>query len=323
MEIVKHNTTISHANSFIEGVYDMNLIELRIFLSLLSKHKRGVNVFKEAIPLTLKDLELPIAKSTFSEQLSRLKKTTDRLSDIKFKFETDSTYQPLHIFTPVLDKDKKAISVKLSLEIQELVNIWTNNFTEADVETLMQIPTFTSYRIYMLLKQYQTWKSERVITLDDLRDMLKLSDQKSYEVYGNLKNRILKPAQEHLKSTDMSFELKEIKSGKAVRAVVFKFKKKDKRVIEVKQAELFSPTPEEPNSTVASTPVLTDKTTANAIRIMRERYEFTQAQIDRYISKLKPTVITKLHNSFQTNPPVLTKSTPSEWLVSKLEEKIK
>src|SRR5699024_8657253 len=53
--------------------------------------------------------------------------------------------------------------------------------------------------------------------------------QKSYEVYGNLKNRVIKPSIEELnQETDLSVELEEVKQGRQVVELIFKIASKKK-----------------------------------------------------------------------------------------------
>lgn len=214
-------TYISQSNTFVNGIYDMNITQLRVFLISLGKYKQGIDVFNSEFEIHISDLN--IDKGNASRQL---KAVVDTLADVKFKKNTASEYTIYGIFRkPSYKKMQGLIKVRLDDDIKEFVNVWTENFTIGEVNTLLHIPTFYSYRIYMMLKQYQTFKSQREISLDELRKILGLEDNTAYKLYGSIKQRILSVAQEHLKDTDMAFTFKECKTGKAVTSVIFSFKR--------------------------------------------------------------------------------------------------
>jgi plasmid replication initiation protein len=216
-----NRTYISQSNSFINGIYDMNITQLRVFLISLAKHKHGIDVFGNEFEIHLNDLN--VDKGNASKQL---KSVVDTLADIKFRKNTSQEYTVYGIFRkPSYKKKQGFIKVRLDDDIKEFVNIWTENFTISEVNTLLHIPTFYSYRIYMMLKQYQNFKTYREISIDELRKVLGLENNKSYKLYGSIKQRILSVAQEHLKDTDMAFTFKEIKTGKAVTSVIFYFRR--------------------------------------------------------------------------------------------------
>src|SRR5699024_9402961 len=61
--------------------------------------------------------------------------------------------------------------------------------------------------------------------------------QKSYEVYGNLKNRVIRPSIKELNGeTDLNIELEEVKKGRQVKELIFKIRKKQS--LKPKNAEL-------------------------------------------------------------------------------------
>lgn len=214
-------TYISQSNSFVNGIYDMNITQMRVFLISLAKHKQGVDVFDNEFDIHISDLN--IDKGNASKQL---KAVVDTLADVKFKKNTQEEYTVYGIFRkPSYKKKQGLIKVRLDDNIKDFVNVWTENFTIGEVNTLLHIPTFYSYRIYMLLKQYQTFKSHREIKIDELRKVLGLENHKTYKLYGSIKQRILSVAQDHLKDTDMAFTFKEVKTGKAVTSVIFNFKR--------------------------------------------------------------------------------------------------
>src|SRR5699024_9813423 len=64
------------------------------------------------------------------------------------------------------------------------------------------------------------------VSLDHLKSLLGIT-QKSYDVYGNLKNRVIRPSMKELnEETDLNIELEEVKEGRQVIELIFKINKK-------------------------------------------------------------------------------------------------
>src|SRR5699024_6386446 len=91
-------------------------------------------------------------------------------------------------------------------------------------------------RLYELLKKWERigkWET----TVDYLKELMGIT-QKSYNVYGNLKNRIIGPATEELNSkTDLKVTFKEIKKGRRVVKLAFNIKQVRSNILEY---ELFN-----------------------------------------------------------------------------------
>jgi len=103
-----------------------------------------------------------------------------------------------------------------------LLNI-TNNFTAYDRSKISHLKSFYSIRLYELLKQYQDktgggwWK----VTLDKLKEILKISE-KQYKLYGHLKDKVILVAQKELyEKTDIKFTFEEQKKGRRIDVLTF------------------------------------------------------------------------------------------------------
>lgn len=84
-----------------------------------------------------------------------------------------------------------------------------------------------SFRFYELMKQYEQI-GERTITIEEIRDLLMLEDNK-YIKYNHLKTRVIQKSIEEInKYSDLKIELtKEEKEGKKVVGLVFSINKSD------------------------------------------------------------------------------------------------
>lgn len=104
-----------------------------------------------------------------------------------------------------------------------LLNV-SNNFTSYHLDKIVHLKSTYAIRFYELLKQYQDntgggwWK----ITLTKLKELLKLDNNKSYERYSNLKQKVILVAQKELAlKTDIKFSFEEQKIGKKVDVITF------------------------------------------------------------------------------------------------------
>jgi len=92
-------------------------------------------------------------------------------------------------------------------------------FTTYRLKNVMELKSGYSIRIYEILKRWQ-FINDVEIPLDELRKMVGATDK--YLEYHNFKKRVLAPAQKEItEKTDLSFEYKEVKSGRKVVASRF------------------------------------------------------------------------------------------------------
>lgn len=93
-------------------------------------------------------------------------------------------------------------------------------YTSYKLENILSLKSKYSIRVYEILKS-NLFKKQVTIELQDLKSMIGVNE-KSYDVYQNVKNRILIQAQKELKAkTDISFTYDEIKTGRKVTSINF------------------------------------------------------------------------------------------------------
>ena len=92
------------------------------------------------------------------------------------------------------------------------------NFTSFDLENIPRLSSGYSIRLYELLSQY---KSIGKRTFHDL-DHLQLMIGSNYDKYSHFKARVLEPTRKDItKNTNITFEYKELKSGKKITGLTF------------------------------------------------------------------------------------------------------
>jgi plasmid replication initiation protein len=101
-------------------------------------------------------------------------------------------------------------------------------FTKYSLDNILCLRRVYSVRLYELLKQYETI-GERFVKVDTLKEMLGMTTDE-YKLYGHLKERVIRPAQNELKSkTDLQFDFQEIKEGRKVKTIRFIIKPNKKK----------------------------------------------------------------------------------------------
>jgi plasmid replication initiation protein len=230
-EEVNSNKIIVQHNNIINGHFDVSSTELKVFLYMLSRINKDDTEFKVCkIPISL------ITKSKGGKTYKLIRQMSDTLLKKTFKLETLTvsknkevrTYIGYTIYSKSRYVDgENHLEMKFNNDIKDYLLNLKGNFTTAEWEQFINFKSVHSYRIYWLLKQYQTF-GERTIGINELKDMLMLkkNGKYMYSDYTNFKLRILDMAQSELLNTDMAFYFDGCKKGKAVYAIHFKLHKK-------------------------------------------------------------------------------------------------
>ena len=342
------NKIVTQHNNLINSHFDIPTVQLRAFIYALGHiHKDDKELTHVKIPISA------LYTSKGGKNFKQVAKLASDLQEIKFKIENlgadkngqvKRTFASMVIFpTVTYTQDSKYIVTKINNDLAPYLLDLKGNYTQAELEQLLGLKTIQAYRIYMLIKQGQFKDKPTTISYRELRLMLgldiELSDEEArkqglpegetvqvikYPLFAEFKRRILDAAKEDLKDTDMAFDYKINKRGRNADSITFSLIKtiriqspesgrSSKLESTLIQQELFSSSTTNP---------AIDKVIRNAIRIMKEKYSFSDELIDRYIRLLDPVVITKANNWFSTNKGTLSFTSESEWFSKHLENKI-
>ena len=143
------------------------------------------------------------------------------------------------LFLRIDTKEKGYVSFEVNPRLKNYILNQTKNFTSYFLENIANLKSAYSFRIYELLKQYQSkdggWFKTEVKTL---RERLGISE-KQYKLYGHFKDKVLNVAQKELKAkTDLCFDFEEIKRVRKVEIIVFHIKANQKIIKELKQRKI-------------------------------------------------------------------------------------
>jgi len=96
-------------------------------------------------------------------------------------------------------------------------------YTSYKLVNILSLKSKYSIRLYEILKS-NLYKKCIEIEIEELKKML-YANEKSYNVYQNVKNKVIIQAQKELKNkTDISFDFTEIKTGRKVTSIKFYIK---------------------------------------------------------------------------------------------------
>jgi plasmid replication initiation protein len=327
---------------------DKELGVVKIPIKKLHRTEGGKN-YKETIKLA-EDLQ--------EVKIKILQRYVNDAGDVKRHYESYIIFP-----TVKHTEDSKYIVTRINPDLKQFLLNLQGNYTQAELEKLLSLKTIQAYRIYMFIKMnmYDIDNNPDALRFDykELRLMLGLdvidnSDQPKktkiktsetdlfndvsnkveivpakpriktlkYADFDNFKKRILKTAQTELRKSgllDFDFEADKA-GGRSIKDVVFKLrsqigidqpKKKEKPDLFNQQAPTSTLSPEQ------------QKLRENAMRIMKDNYQFTDQQVAHYISKLKSIYITKANKWFQENQKTLTYTSKTDWFSARLDNLIK
>ncbi|MCC9168915.1 replication initiation protein [Pontibacter harenae] len=338
------NKIVTQHNNLINSYFDIPTVQLRAFIYALGHiHKDDKELSHVKVPIDA------LHASKGGKNYKQVAKLAADLQEIKLKIEQVSTgkngkvqrmFDSMVIFPTVrYTEDSKYIITKINSDLAPYLLDLKGNYTQAELEQLLNLKTIQAYRIYMFIKQGLYKEKPTPISYQKLRLMLgldiELDDEErkkqgrpegdnikvvKYPLFAEFRRRILETAKEELKATDMAFNYQINKKGRNVDTITFTLVKTiditPEKVAErkpyVEQQSLF---PFVPGAN-------TDKITMNAIRIMKEKYKFSPDQVDKYLKHLTPLTITKANNWFSTNKGTLNFTSESEWFAKHLDNKI-
>ena len=215
-------------NHLVNAKFDMSTYEMRLFIALLSRLSKSDSEFSEC-QIHLTDF---MDKATGGKTYHIIKEACVSLSKkvihIESLVETNSgDMRKKFIVLPLMamaayQEGEAVITAQFNNKLKPYLLNLAGNFTQAEIKQLFRLKSFYSYRLYWLLKQYQSF-GERYIEVEELRQMLNL--QEKYERFQDFKNKVINVALKELKNSDMAFTFVLVKKGRNVKGIRFYFSK--------------------------------------------------------------------------------------------------
>ena len=242
---IQKNNLVVQSNALIEASYRLSLQEKRLILILTSMINKNDEDFK-TYQFKVKDLAKMFGIND-NDFYSRVEDITRGLRAkelaIRNKVENRVLYtgwlSSAHYFN-----NEGYVKLCFDPNLKPYLLNLKEQFTQYALRNIVKFKSVYTIRIYELLRQYfNTEHKTRIFELKDLKAKLGLVEfdkngsvtKEKLKSYADIKRRILTPAQKELKEkSDISFEFKEIKTGRRVTAVKFLIIKRE----EIKAVEI-------------------------------------------------------------------------------------
>ena len=219
MQDSENNHIVVKSNRLIEASYRLTTQEQRIILFMASMVKKDDEDF-QTYRIKISDFVNIVGlkgKANYSEVKKLTKRLLERVIVIK---EPNGDLQIGWVSSAKYYNRKGFVELHFDPKLKPYLLKIKEYFTKYKLKDVIRLKSSYSIRIYELLKQYEKI-GKRTFELTELRNILGI-DKNKYKLYGHLKSRVIKPAQEELSNQcDLTFEFKEIKKSYKVFALEF------------------------------------------------------------------------------------------------------
>jgi len=216
------NEMVVKSNTLVEASYRLSTQEQKVILSLAAKIKNQDEDFKN-YTFSVKEFA-DITGARIDSKYHEIKNLTSRLLRRVFTInEADGPLQLSWLSAAKYFDGEGIITLRFDPGLKPYLLQLKDCFTKINLSVALRLKSSFSIRIYELLKQYENIGS-RSFMLSELKTMLGIADSQ-YKLYGHLKSKVLKVAQDELAAkTDLTFDYEEIKVGRSVGKIRFTIK---------------------------------------------------------------------------------------------------
>lgn len=206
-------------NHLVNARYQMNLSEMRLFIAVLSRIRKGDNDFQELeIPVS----ELVPGNSGRSYELVRdacksMARKSIEIESLAANNLRQFITMPLLSICQYTEKSG-FVRIQVNEKVRPYLLNLSANFTRAEIAHLQSLRSFYAFRMYWLLKQYQKI-GKRTLEVETLRQIFNAEDK--YLVFSQFNRWVIKSAQKELSHTDVSFTYETVKKGRTVHEIIF------------------------------------------------------------------------------------------------------
>lgn len=218
----RSDRVLAQHNALIKAQYDMTLLEMRLFIAMLARINRGDKEFSTCrIPVS----ELYPEDNVGGKTYSQVKKAVVRLVSRTVTVESKDDHGMREIVSNPLmatcryKEGTGYVVAQFNNFVKPYLLELKGDFTVAQELTLIGFRSFYSFRVYWILKLSSFYKDNVQYDLGLVKQMLNLTDR--YANFADFKRFVLDVAQQEIASTDMAFEFKPVKEGRAVVGILF------------------------------------------------------------------------------------------------------
>lgn len=212
---------VTKSNHIIEASYRLTLQEQRLILACLAKVDSSKEIPKT---ISLTDREYACAAGLHPRNARReLYKAADGLYEASIKIRgPEETAEFRWVQTKVKsEKGEGRVTLTWGDTVLKYISQLRERFTSYKLKYIAQLQSPYSIRLYELLMQFGA-TGERRISVDDLRDILKLKGK--YPLFRDLNKRVIKASVAELNQrSDLIVTYATIKRGRNVTGLKFDF----------------------------------------------------------------------------------------------------
>jgi len=210
---------VTKSNKLIVCNYDLSLQEQKIILTLASMVQPQDTEFKE-YEFKIKDF-IKLLGVKDEKKYTEIPKITKELMKKVFEIKEGKDIIQLSWLSSARYKTGKgSIILSFDKNLKPYMLGLKALYTSYRIENILSLKSKYSIRLYEILKS-NSFKKCIEIEIDELKKMIG-ANEKTYNTYSNLKSKILLQAQTELNiKTDISFDFKEIKTGRKVTSLNF------------------------------------------------------------------------------------------------------
>ena len=214
----KHKKKVTQSNKLVEASYHLGIDEKRLLMIGATKFDSRSDV-PDKTTITAQEFS-----DTFSVSIDsaygQLKAAKDSLYDRDIRFnDEDSEERVRWVHRVTYHKRRGSVTLYWSPDIKPYIGQLGRKFSSYYIESMSELTSFHSIRIYELLMQYIDY-GQRWFTEDDLRKKLLLEDK--YARYTDLRRYVIKKSVDELNlKTDLDVSFKAEKEGNKVVKIWF------------------------------------------------------------------------------------------------------
>lgn len=247
---MNENYLVTQGNNLIEARHKKPLTarEQKIILTMVSMIEPSDKDFKDYM-ISIRDFHEMLGLEG-REHYTEIKTVVESLMTkvVEIPLEDKGWLMTHWVSTARYIDGSGVIQLRFAPELKPYLLQLKTVFTSYKLNNILSLKSVYAIRLYELMKKWQPlarWECP----IDLLREKLGASN-KSYNLYGNFKNKILIPAIKELnEQTDIFIQYKELKKGRKVDAIEFIIRRAPEKEIKLPKLEKESKPAQEFNGT--------------------------------------------------------------------------
>ncbi|WP_305153993.1 replication initiation protein [uncultured Clostridium sp.] len=199
--------------------------EFKLYDTLLQRCQITKNPNWRNAKLTRKEIKSIITNND-KTTIDEIKKILDKFIGINIKFKLGrKDYSATLISEYIYDNDLDTFDCSMSENVyMALMRYSEFGYSPIDLKMVRQAKGFYTQKIYQLLR---TWSRNntsvtKVYSIEQIKEICDIFPGTAYDVYGNLKKKVLVPAIKEInEKLNMKVEFEELKSGRKITQIKF------------------------------------------------------------------------------------------------------